>query len=61
MEHPQVKRALEIFPGAEVTAIRETETAVEAAPDEADDDAPVDPDDDAVAEAVRKRTETGKA
>ena len=61
MAHPMVKRALEIFPGAEVTAIRETETAVEAAPDEAEDDAPVDPDDEAAAEAAAKRKETGKA
>ncbi|WDI32844.1 DNA polymerase III subunit gamma/tau [Hyphococcus flavus] len=60
MEHPMVTRALELFPGAEVTAIREPETVAEPAPDETEEDAPVDPDDDAVAEAIRKRTETGK-
>ncbi len=37
MAHPMVKHALELFPGAQVTAIRETELA--PAPDELSDDA----------------------
>ena len=61
MAHPMVKHALDVFPGARVTAIRETELAVEPAPDDADDERPVDPDDDEVAEAAAKRKETGKA
>ncbi len=61
MEHPMVKKALELFPGAEVTAIREAENAIAPAPDETEEDAPIDPDDDAVAEAVAARKETGKA
>ena len=61
MEHPMVQKALELFPGAEVTAIREAENAIAPAPDETEEDAPIDPDDDAVAEAVAARKETGKA
>ncbi len=65
MEHPMVMKALELFPDAKVTAIREPEAPAAPAPDEAEEDAPVDPDDDAVAEAAAansaKRTETGKA
>ncbi|GJL90830.1 DNA polymerase III subunit gamma/tau [Hyphococcus sp.] len=61
MDHPMVKRALELFPGAEVTAIREAENAMAPAPDEIEEDAPIDPDDEAVADAVAARKETGKA
>jgi len=61
MDHPMVKRALELFPGAEVTAIREAEAPIAPAPDEMEEDAPIDPDDDAVAEASAARKETGKA
>ncbi len=61
MAHPMVKRALELFPGAEVTAIREAENAIAPAPDEADEDAPIDPDDEAVAAAITALKEKGKA
>jgi DNA polymerase-3 subunit gamma/tau len=66
MDHPMVKRAMELFPGAEVTAIREAEAPIAPAPDELEEDAPIDPDDDAVAEAAahnlaEQRKETGKA
>ncbi|WP_428407341.1 DNA polymerase III subunit gamma/tau [Hyphococcus sp.] len=61
MEHPMVLKAMELFPGAEVTAIRDTQNEIAPAPDEAEEDAPVDPDDDAVAEAIAARKETGKA
>ncbi|PQA88133.1 DNA polymerase III subunit gamma/tau [Hyphococcus luteus] len=60
MEHPMVMKALELFPDARVTAIREPEAPAAPEPDE-EEDAPVDPDDDAVAEAVAARQETGKA
>ena len=65
MEHPLVQKALDLFPGAKVTAIREPENVVAPAPDEAEEEAPVDPDDAAVAEAAAhiagNRKETGKA
>jgi DNA polymerase III subunit gamma/tau len=44
MADPLVKKALELFPGAEVTAIREPDLASEAAPDDMEEDPPVDPD-----------------
>lgn len=46
LAHPMVKKTLELFPGAEVTSIREPEVAAEPAPEEDDEDKPVDPDDD---------------
>ena len=46
MDDPLVKKALEIFPGAKVTSIREAEAPLEAAPDELEEDPPVDPDDE---------------
>jgi len=47
MAHPMVKKTLELFPGAEVTAIREPDLAETPPPAEADDEEkPVDPDDD---------------
>ena len=61
MAHPLVQKALELFPGAKVTAIREPEAPAAPAPDETEEDAPVDPDDEAVAEAIAARKETGKA
>ena len=66
MAHPMVKHALDLFPGAEVTSIREAEATVAPAPDELEEEAPIDPDHDEVAEAmaanlVNKRKETGKA
>ncbi len=61
MEHPMVLKAMELFPGAEVTAIRDTQGDIAPAPDEAEEDAPIDPDDDEVAAAVAARKETGKA
>ena len=66
MAHPMVLKALELFPGATVTAIREAEPAPALAPDDIEEEAPVDPDDDAVAAAVAAniagaRKETGKA
>ncbi|WP_375204801.1 DNA polymerase III subunit gamma/tau [Hyphococcus sp.] len=61
MEHPMVQKALELFPDAKVTAIRDTQDEIAPAPDELEEDAPIDPDDDAVAEAVAARKETGKA
>ena len=47
LNHPLVKKTLEVFPGAEVTAVREPESAPRA-PDDNDEEKPVDPDDDAV-------------
>jgi DNA polymerase-3 subunit gamma/tau len=45
MAHPLVQKALEIFPGAEITAIRDPERPPQSAPSfEDDEDAPVDPD-----------------
>ena len=66
MSHPMVMKALELFPGAEIKAIREAEAPPAPAPDDMDDEAPVDPDDDAVAAAAAQnlaanRKETGKA
>ena len=61
MEHPMVQKALELFPDAKVTAIRDTQDEIAPAPDELEEDAPIDPDDDAVAETVAARKETGKA
>ena len=46
MAHPMVRKALDLFPGAEVTAIREPEPAPEPSPDEQAEEPPVDPDDD---------------
>ncbi|MEO1241546.1 MAG: DNA polymerase III subunit gamma/tau [Pseudomonadota bacterium] len=46
LAHPMVKRTLELFPGAEVTSVREPEAASAPAPEEDDEDKPVDPDDD---------------
>ena len=47
MAHPMVKKALDLFPGAEVTAIREPELAPAAPLDDMDDDdRPVDPQED---------------
>ncbi len=44
MADPLVKKALEVFPGAEVTAIREPAATAEPAPDENEAERPVDPD-----------------
>ncbi|NOX82050.1 MAG: DNA polymerase III subunit gamma/tau [Alphaproteobacteria bacterium] len=44
MADPLVKKALELFPGAEVTAIREPDLASAPAPDDMEEDPPVDPD-----------------
>ncbi len=46
MADPMVKKALDIFPGAEVTAIREPDAIAEPAPDDFEEEPPVDPDDD---------------
>jgi len=61
MAHPMVQKALELFPDAKVTAIREADTIVAPVTDEDEEDAPIDPDDDAVADAIAARKETGKA
>ena len=45
LAHPIVQKTMEVFPGAEVTAIREREVTVAPVEDD-DDDKPVDPDDD---------------
>ena len=61
MADPLVKRALELFPGAEVTAIRELETPAEPAPDEEEEDEVlVDPDDDIVLSVLREQSEQKK-
>jgi len=60
MADPMVKKALELFPGAEVTAIREPDIASEPAPDDMEEDAPVDPDDD-LPEIDAAENKTGKA
>ncbi len=46
MADPLVQKALELFPGAEVTAIREPDLASEPAPDDMEEEPPVDPDDE---------------
>ena len=43
---PLVKKALELFPGAEVTSVKEAEAPIEPAPDELEEEPPIDPDDD---------------
>ncbi len=60
MADPLVKKALELFPGAEVTAIREPDLASEPAPDDMEEDPPVDPDDDVVL-ATMDETQPRKA
>ena len=61
MAHPMVQKALDLFPGAEVTAIREPELASTPAPDDMDeDDRPVDPDETAPA-ALDSDTDKRKA
>ena len=45
MAHPMVQKALELFPGAEVTTIREPVAPPAPAPDETEEEPPVDPDD----------------
>lgn len=42
---PLVKKALELFPGAEVTSVKEAEAPIDPAPDELEEEPPVDPDD----------------
>ncbi len=61
MAHPMVQKALELFPDAKVTAIREADAIAAPEPESDEEDAPIDPDDDAVAEAIEARKETGKA
>ena len=61
MAHPMVQKALELFPDAKVTAIREADAIAAPEPESDEEDAPIDPDDDAVAEAIAARKETGKA
>ena len=46
MADPLVKKALEVFPGATVTSVKEAEAPLDAAPDELEEDPPIDPDDD---------------
>ncbi len=46
MADPLVQKALEVFPGAKVTSVREAEAPLERAPDELEEEKPVDPDDD---------------
>jgi DNA polymerase III subunit gamma/tau len=53
-----------LFPGAQVTSIRETEAPVAPAPDEQQEDPPVDPDIDFAAAGAGEnetRPKTGKA
>ncbi len=47
MADPLVKKALDMFPGAKVTSVREPQAPMEPAPDELEEDPPVDPDDEA--------------
>ncbi len=60
MADPLVQKALELFPGAEVTAIREPGLASAPAPDDMEEDPPVDPDDDVVL-ATMDETQPRKA
>ena len=46
MADPLVKKALEVFPGAKVTSVKEADAPLEAAPDELEEDPPIDPDDE---------------
>ena len=46
MNDPLVKKALEVFPGATVTSVREAEAPADPAPEELEEEPPVDPDDD---------------
>ena len=59
MADPLVKKALEVFPGAEVTAIREPAATAEPAPDENETERPVDPDDVVVNNADANSESTG--
>ncbi len=43
---PLVAKALEVFPGAKVTSVKEAEAPLDAAPDELEEDPPIDPDDE---------------
>jgi DNA polymerase III subunit gamma/tau len=64
LAHPMVQKTMALFPGAQVTSIRETEAPVAPAPDEQQEDPPVDPDIDfAAAGAGENETQpkTGKA
>jgi hypothetical protein len=54
MADPLVKKALEIFPGAEVTKVSEAEAPIDPAPDELEEDPPIDPDDEEIA-ALREQ------
>ncbi|MBL4619227.1 MAG: hypothetical protein JKX88_03910, partial [Marinicaulis sp.] len=44
LAHPMVQKTMALFPGAEVTSIREVVAAVAPSPDEADEEPPADPD-----------------
>ncbi len=46
MNDPLVKKALEVFPGAKVTSVKEAEAPLSPAPDELEEDPPIDPDDE---------------
>lgn len=46
MSDPLVKKALEVFPGAKVTSVKEPPAPLAPAPDELEEDPPIDPDDE---------------
>ncbi len=60
MADPLVKKALEVFPGAKVTSVKEAQAPVDPAPDEFEEDPPEDPDDDIVLSVLRERRENQK-
>ncbi len=61
MEHPMVKKAFELFPGAKLTTIREPDNAIAGALDDANSEELTDTDDDAADNALASGHETGKA
>ncbi len=71
MADPLVAKALEVFPGAKVTSVKEPEAPLAPAPDELEEDPPIDPededadigaleDDDIVLSVLRGRTDNQK-
>jgi len=46
MNDPLVKKALEVFPGAKVTSVKEPPAPLAPAPDELEEEPPIDPDDE---------------
>ena len=64
MAHPMVQKTMALFPGAEVTSIREVESAIAPAVDDTDEEPPTDPDADFdrdMGDGPHTQPNTGKA